>query len=92
MVNCLESKLKSRNFKICFLNICSMRRKMNDSKILCCTKNPDILALNETWLYSNETKFFNIKGYQPIYNCRNENRGGGSAVFIRNNIKFYRKL
>ena len=42
--------------------------------------------ITETWLYKDEINYYNIEQYKPYFNCR-EKRGGGSALYVRNDIK-----
>lgn len=51
------------------------------------TSSPDIVVLVETWLYPNETHFYNIDGYQAIHSCR-EIRGGGASIYVKDNVPF----
>jgi hypothetical protein len=51
--------------------------------------SPDLLIMCETWLFSNETEYYNIPGYCGIFNCRDaETRGGGTAIFVKQNIQY----
>ena len=61
----------------------SLRNKFQEIQ---CDKQSDIIVLVETWLYSEETKYFSIDGYSSVHSCR-DTRGGGAAVYIKNNIK-----
>lgn len=47
-----------------------------------------VLILGEVWINSEEVPFFNIPNYEKIFNCRDENQGGGTAIYVRKNIKF----
>lgn len=97
MVTQNEMKTKSRKLKLYCLNICSLRNKLDYLKCICKTDEPEILILNETWLYTNEVEFFKIEGYNNFFNCRDEGQGGGCAIFVRkeltcNIIKTYQQF
>ena len=47
---------------------------------------PELIFITETWLYEDEINYYNIEQYKPYFNCR-EKRGGGSALYVRNDIE-----
>lgn len=52
------------------------------------SENFDIFALSETWLSDLiDSSLINIPGYQFI-RCDRKSRGGGIALYLKNNIKF----
>ena len=56
-------------------------------KLLAEEHEPEIITLNETWLLHNEA--VNIDSYQTVTNNRvSQNRGGGVATLVRNDINF----
>jgi exonuclease III len=52
-------------------------------------KLPDIICVQETFL-KPESKF-KINGFNSETKCRNNAKGGGVAIFIREGIKYYRQ-
>ena len=62
-----------KGFRICHLNICSRRDKVDELRLFCERHKPHILALNETWL---DASFDNgellIPGYGIVRNDRNK--------------------
>ena len=52
-VNCIEKSSMSKGFKIAHLNVCSLRHKVDDVRILLNENDIDILCLTETWLDKN---------------------------------------
>src|SRR5690606_4444466 len=78
-------------FKILHLNIRSIRKNF-DSFIsyLHSISLPDIIILTETWIYSNETAFFSIPNYNPIFDCNDRSRSGGVAIFIHDGIQKFK--
>ena len=72
------------------LNIRSIKKKLQELEIFIesLVKKPDIIIITESWLKEDELKFFNLKNYQTIGNCRPNQRGGGIIIFINEDIKF----
>lgn len=70
---------KRRTLHIIFINICSLRKKLDEIKILCNTTKPDVIALNEVWITTSESSFYKIDGYTEFFNCRDEREGGGGC-------------
>lgn len=52
----------------------------------------DIIILNETWLLKQEINLFQLPNYSAIYNCRSDKKGGGTVIFVSNNIIKYKIL
>lgn len=73
---------------VLYLNMRSLRNKMQDLEVLTVQKNCDIVIINEIWIKSHETSFYNLRNYHSIYNCRDQQEGGGCAIFIKNGIEF----
>lgn len=76
------------NLNFLYINIRSMRRKIDDLKNLIDALNFDVhvVVLTETWIYKNLIDFYNLTGYDAFHSCREGNRGGGSCIFVQNNI------
>lgn len=70
-------------------NARSVINKKIDIEYLIQTENPEIFAICETWLTNNDK--FDIKDYDIIRNDRIEQRGGGLAICIKNDIQ-YKKI
>lgn len=87
MVNDCNRRIHRNKLNIIYLNIRSLRNKLNEIKLICQQKNPDIVALNEIWIDSNETKFYQMEGYLSIFNCRDEREGGGCGMFIKSDLR-----
>jgi len=49
---------------------------------------PDIIILTETWLTDTETLYFHISQYCDIFQCRQSQRGGGIAMYIKESLDF----
>lgn len=76
------------SLKIVYMNICSLRNKLQEVEVIMRKSNCDILILNEIWITTSESMFFNIPNYVPVFNCRDNREGGGSAIYIKSSIKF----
>lgn len=70
------------NFKIVLFNARSLHVKwleiVSELELL----NPDIIFITETWLKDSETECFRYKNYASFFECRDNIRGGGVAVFV----------
>ena len=48
----------------------------------------DILAITETWLYSNEHDLFEIDNYTSNFVSRDVKKGGGVGLYVNNKYKY----
>lgn len=83
----------NKRLKILHLNIRSLRNKLQYLEAIlnedgCDT---DLIAITETWLYKNETEYMNIENYNAIFKCREDSRGGGLAIYIKQNLKYLQR-
>ena len=81
------------NLLVLQLNIRGLLSHQNDLQLLLHTLNKnrsniDIVLLCETFLNKNTTKLINIPGYNLIVNNRSRAKGGGTAILIKNDIKY----
>ena len=71
---------------LCFWNARSVRKYLEEMlfelEVWKC--NIHVLCLAETWLTPDTQSLFGIDGYKP-YNQSRKQRGGGVAIFIREN-------
>lgn len=72
------------------LNIRSIKNKLNELEIFLeeLNKKPSIIIITESWLKNEEVKYFNLKNYQSLGNCRTNQRGGGIIFFINDNLNY----
>jgi hypothetical protein len=74
---------------ILYANARSIRNKLDEIKAMTMIYSPDILAICETWLASNEVNYYNLDGYEGVFNCRNsDNRGGSTLFYIKTHINY----
>lgn len=71
-----------------YINVRSIRHKMDEMDIILINSQPDILVLTETWLYSNEAPSIQFKNYKAAHSCRDDSRGGGVSIFLKSNYNF----
>lgn len=69
------------------LNIQSINNKLDLLEKLFKNYNIDIALIQETW--TKPQQIIKIKSYNAIFNSREENRGGGVAIFIKDCYPFY---
>jgi len=78
-------------FSVCHLNIRSIRKNFSEFISVLHTYKywPDIIVLSETWIFTDETDLYPIKGYTSIFKCNNNNtyRSGGIVVYVKSHIK-----
>lgn len=72
--------------KIMLLNICSLRNKLDELYALIKSGGFDVVIVNETWLKTEETKFYNIPNFQATFSCREGSRGGGTAIYVNRDL------
>ena len=85
--NFIQEFNKLHNFSIIHFNCRSL------SDINTClhglSQNFDIIALSETWFSSNDNlNIFSLSGYQFCHKDREDPRGGGVAIYVKNCIEF----
>lgn len=69
-------------------NVRSLKNKFHEIEILPVTlNNIDIIAITETWLLQTNEHLFKLNNYNAEFNSRNT-RGGGIAIYIRNDKKY----
>ena len=72
-------------------NIQCLRNKIPELDILINNNisNIDILCVTEHWLRKSEYSFYILPNYQlaSIF-CRTTHRGGGTAIYIKNDLKY----
>lgn len=79
----------NKDVSILYLNIRSLANKFDELESIV-NFNKDkfsIIILTETWLSSNDSKFFNLKNYNAVHSCR-ETRGGGVTIYIHTEINY----
>lgn len=43
----------------------------------------DVVIISETWFKPNQLCLYNITGYTPVHSCREQMRGGGLSIYIK---------
>jgi len=76
-----------QNFSILHINIRSFNRNSDELNVFIdrLGVKPDILVLTETWFSSNYTD--DLCGYGAYHVYRENKRGGGVSIYVRNSIK-----
>lgn len=62
----------SRTINIMFLNIQSLKKKVNEVALLCKLNEVDVMVINETWLKENEEQYYKLPGFNVFFNSRVE--------------------
>lgn len=67
-------------------NIRSLRKNFDLFSVELSTYNelPDIIVLSEIWINYNETDFYKLPDYNVYFNCNENYRAGGIAVYLKN--------
>ncbi|XP_069941667.1 uncharacterized protein [Cherax quadricarinatus] len=80
---------KKKHMMVFYANSRSARNKINELRLVACAGNFDIIALTETWydLKSRDmTAECNIQGFKLFNVDRCNGKGGGVALYVRENI------
>lgn len=83
----------SNNLNILYMNILSLPPKLEEVEFLLKSLGitAHIILLTETWIaehdINNKKKKFELKNYQSFHHCRKNQRGGGIACYVSNNIR-----
>lgn len=66
-----------------------MRQNFNEflAKLDTFDNAPDIIVLSEIWIYNSEINLYQLPGYQAMFQCRDDQRSGGIAVYIKSHLK-----
>ena len=84
----VEEFSKVKGFKIMHLNSRSLLPKLENIKYSF-TLHVNILCFTETWFRPELIpELTQIKGYHLIRNDRSKRRGGGTCIFLREEIKY----
>lgn len=83
-------KAPKSKFNVIHVNIRSMRANFDNfiSQYSKCIFDFSVIIMSEIWIYSEESKYYKIQGFNPFFCCRNDNRSGGLAVFVNNSFDF----
>ncbi len=85
---CLSSIPKERGFKMAFLNIVSLPKKIDEIRYSMSNKDIDLIAFNETRLDSNiSDNILHVNDYDIIRKDRSRN-GGGVCIYLRSSINY----
>lgn len=95
-LNCSKSKRPNicksfvNHLNISYLNITSIRNKLSDleNHINSLDNKPHIFVIGETWIKTDEAKFYNIPNYDVIFCNREKQIGGVVCMFINNNLNY----
>ena len=84
----LSSIPNERGFKMTFLNIVSLPKKIDEINCSMANKFIDLIAFNETRLDANITdNMIKIDGYDVVRKDRSRN-GGGVCIYLRSSINY----
>ena len=75
---------------ICHLNTQSMKSAFGEFQFMVNESKFDIITLSETWLKNDKhlLEYVNLPGYKFSYRNRDEKRGGGVGVYIKDCITY----
>ena len=86
--NCLTSVPKERGFKMAFLNIVSLPKKIGEIRYSMSEKNIDLIAFNETQLDASiSNNILHLSDYDIIRKDRSRS-GGGVCIYLRSSINY----
>jgi hypothetical protein len=80
---CLSSIPKERGFKMAFLNVVSLPKKIDEIRYSMSSKNIDLIAFNETRLDSSiSDNILHLNDYDIIRKDRSRNGGGECTTCV----------
>lgn len=86
----MNNKLANRNLSFIVHNIRSLPRHFSDLLLYLdgtLKQQPDLIILTETWLDSENFKYFQIEGYVGYISQRDDGtRSGGVVLYVKNGI------
>lgn len=74
-------------FCVFHANVRSLLLSIDDLKVVCYEKSPDVFVVSETWLDPSVGDEVSIPGYAAVRSDR-DRHGGGLAVYLKSSIKF----
>ena len=84
----LNSLPYEKGFKMAFLNIVSLPRKIDEIRYSVCNKYIDLIGFNETRLDLNiSDNMIDLNGYDIVRKDRSRN-GGGVCIYLRSSINY----
>ncbi len=78
-----------KSLTLFYTNARSLLKKRDELIVYVKTENPDIICITETWLNISDKHLIsevNIPGYNMFLNCRENKRGGGVLMYIKDYI------
>ena len=93
---CENLNMEKYNLIILQLNICGLLSHQDELKLLLHKlqrniSSVDIILLCETFLNNKTENSINMPVYTTIANNRQQTRGGGTAILIKDGLKFNRR-
>ena len=84
---------KSKQLKLMHLNTQSMVSTFDELLVTIKEYPFDVVAMSETWMKNNPhlLQYVSIPGYTNLFRNRDEIRGGGVGLYIKNSINFKRR-
>lgn len=79
---------KTNSLKLLYFNARSLREKLTELEVLLdeAPCRMDVLLITETWSRNEIETSMSLKNYHCFFASRSSRRGGGSAVFVHNEI------
>ena len=85
-----EKRIKTiKGLNLFYTNARSIIKKRDELVTYVMSEKPDIVSITETWLNISENHLIsevNIPGYNMFLNCRENKRGGGVLLYIKDTI------
>ena len=80
-------KPSKSSLNILQLNCTGIKSKLDEiEELLVQLKQPDVVILSETWLKEGEEKYINIKGHKYEGIHRENKKGGGVGILIKDRL------
>ena len=78
-----------KQISICHLDTQSMSSTFDEFQCMINQTNVDVIALSQTWLKNDKhLEYIRLPGYESAYQNRDEKRGWGVGIYIRDTLEF----
>ena len=78
-----------KQISICHLDTQSMSSTFDEFQCMINQTNVDVIALSQTWLKNDKhLEYIRLPGYELAYQNRDEKRGWGVGIYIRDTLEF----
>ena len=85
------SHIYSQSLSLIHMNARSLNKNFDSIELLLTSLQNfpfSLIGVSETWLHNNSPPLFTLESYKMLRSDRKHGKGGGVAIYIRNDIRF----